>query len=100
MTLVRNTTCLNEVMKMVKTQGLSAASIQACQERLGALPVRSPIRKEVSHYLQHSLPIVEVRESPLLGSSDVLESLIGKAKPRLDAHGHHELNKSTLRSAL
>ena len=50
MTLVRNTTCLNEVMKMVKTQGLSAASIQACQERLGDLPVRSPIRKEVSHY--------------------------------------------------
>ena len=58
MTLVRNTTCLNEVMKMVKTQGLSAASIQACQERLGDLPVRSPIRKEVSHYLQHYLPIV------------------------------------------
>ena len=33
---VRNTTCLNEVMKMVKTQGLSTASMQACQERLSA----------------------------------------------------------------
>jgi hypothetical protein len=49
MTLVRNTTCLNEVMRMVKTQGLSAASIQTCQERLSDLPARSPIRKEVSH---------------------------------------------------
>ncbi|HSX79846.1 MAG TPA: hypothetical protein VLQ80_14895, partial [Candidatus Saccharimonadia bacterium] len=35
---VRNTRCLNEVMRMVKTQGLSAASIQACQERLSDLP--------------------------------------------------------------
>jgi hypothetical protein len=78
-TLVRNTTCLNEVMRIVKTQGLSTASIQACQERLRDLPARAPIRKEVSHYLQHYLPIVELSESPLLGSSDVIESLIGKA---------------------
>jgi hypothetical protein len=33
-TLARNTTCLNEVMQIVKTQGLSTASIQTCQERL------------------------------------------------------------------
>jgi hypothetical protein len=32
---VRNTHCLNAVMKMVKTQGLSAESMQACQETLG-----------------------------------------------------------------
>ena len=34
-TFVRNTTCVNEVMRIVKTQGLSAASLHACQERLG-----------------------------------------------------------------
>ena len=43
-TFVRNTTCLNEVMRIVKTHGLSAASMQACQERLGDLPARSPIQ--------------------------------------------------------
>jgi hypothetical protein len=96
MTLVRNTTCLNEVMRIVKTQGLSAQSIQACQERLSDLPARSPIRKEVSHYLQDYLPMVELSESPLLGSSDVIESLIGKAKQRLEANGRNELNKSIL----
>ena len=96
MTFVRNTTCLNEVMKIVKTQGLSAASMQACQERLGDLPARSLIRKEVSHYLQHYLPVVELSASPLLGSSDVIESLIGKAKQRLEAQGRNELNKSIL----
>jgi hypothetical protein len=96
MTLVRNTTCLNEVMRIVKTQGLSAASIQACEEQLSDLPARSPIRKEVSHYLQHYLPVVELSESPLLGSSDVIESLIGKAKQRLEANGRTELNKSIL----
>jgi len=96
MTFVRNTTCLNEVMKMVKTQGLSAASMQACQDRLGDLPARSPIRKEVSHYLQHYGPVVESSDSPLLGSSDVIESLIGKAKQRLEANGRSELNKSIL----
>jgi hypothetical protein len=95
-TFVRNTTCLNEVMKIVKTQGLSPESMQACQERLGALPARSPIRKEVSDYLQHYLPVVELSGSPLLGSSDVLESLIGKAKQRLEANGRSELNKSIL----
>ena len=93
---VRNTTCLNEVMKIVKTQGLRAESIQACQERLGDLPARSPIRKEVSHYLQHYVPVVESSDSPLLGSSDVIESLIGKAKQRLEANGRSELNKSIL----
>ena len=35
MTFVRNTTCLNQMMKIVKTQGLSAESIHACQETLG-----------------------------------------------------------------
>jgi hypothetical protein len=95
-TFVRNTTCLNEVMKIVKTQGLSTESMQACQERLSALPARSPIRKEVSHYLQHYGPVVELSASPLLGSSDVIESLIGKAKQRLEADGRRELNKSIL----
>ena len=96
MTFVRNTTCLNQVTKIVKTQGLSAASMQACQKALGDLPLRSPIRKEVSQYLQHYLPVVESSESPLLGSSDVIESLIGKAKQRLEANGRSELNKSIL----
>lgn len=96
MTFVRNTTCLNQVMKIVKTQGLSAASIQVCQKALDDLPLRSPIRKEVSQYLQHYLPVVESSESPLLGSSDVIESLIGKAKQRLEANGRSELNKSIL----
>jgi hypothetical protein len=95
-TFVRNTQCLNEVMQIVKTQGLCAATIQACQERLGDLPARSPIRKEVSDYLQHYLPVVESSDSPMLGSSDVIESLIGKAKQRLDANGRSELNKSIL----
>ena len=96
MTFVRNTTCLNHVMKIVKTQGLSAQSIHACQETLSDLPGRSPIRKEVSRYLQHYVPIVESRASPLLGSSDAIESLLGKAKQRLEANGRSELNKSIL----
>lgn len=93
---VRNTQCLNEVMKRVKTQGLSMETIEACQELLGNLPARSPIRKEVSHYLQQYVPLVESNASPLLGSSDVIESLIGKAKQRLEANGRSEINKSIL----
>jgi len=93
---VRNTHCLNEVMRVVKTHGLSTASIQACQKRLSDFPARSPIRKEVSHYLQQYRLLVESSDSPLLGSSDVIESLIGKAKQRLEANGRSELNKSIL----
>lgn len=96
MTFVRNTACVNQVMKIVKTQGLSVGSMHACQKTLGDLPVRSPIRKEVSHYFQRYLPVVESSNSPLLGSSDVIESLIGKAKQRLEANGRSELNKSIL----
>ena len=42
------------------------------------------------------MPIVASSASPLLGSSDVIESLIGKAKQRLEANGRSELNKSLL----
>jgi len=83
-------------MRMVKTHGLSAESMQACQERLEDLPARSPIRKEVSHYVQQYLPIVESNDSPMLGSSDVIASLIGKAKQRLEANGRSELHTSIL----
>src|SRR5207245_8737290 len=75
-TFVRNTTCLNEVMKIVKTQGLSTESIQACQERLSDLPAKSTIRKEVSHYLQHYVHVVELSDSPLLRSSGVIDAMI------------------------
>ena len=93
---VRNTQCLNEVMRMVKTQGLSMETIHTCQQTLGDLPAHSPLRKEINHYLQQYVPIVASSASPLLGSSDVIESLIGKAKQRLEAHGRSELNKSIL----
>jgi hypothetical protein len=96
MTFVRNTPWLHAVMKIVKTQGLRAESMHACQETLGDLPARSPLRKEVSHSWQHSVPVVESSDSPLLGSSEVIESLIGKAKQRLEANGRSELNKSIL----
>jgi hypothetical protein len=93
---VRNTQCLNEVMRIVKTQGLSMETIRACQQTLGDLPARSPIRKAINHYLQQYVPIVASSASPLLGSSDVIESLIGKAKQRLEANSRSELNKSIL----
>jgi len=93
---VRNTQCLNEVMRIVKTQGLSMETLHACQQTLGDLPARSPIRKEINHYLQPYKPIVASSASPLLGASDVIASLIGKAKQRLAANGRSELNKSIL----
>ena len=46
--------------------------------------------------MQHYVPVVESSDHPLLGSSDVIESLIGKAKQRLEANGRSELNKSIL----
>jgi hypothetical protein len=70
--------------------------MQACQARLGAIPARSPMRKEISDCLPQYLPVVESSDRPLWGSSDGIESLSGKAKQRLDAHGRSELNKSIL----
>ena len=93
---VRNTQCLNEVMRIVKTQGLSMETLHACQQTLGDLPARAPIRKEINHYLQPYKPIVASSASPLLGASDVIASLIGKAKQRLAANGRSELNTSML----
>jgi hypothetical protein len=42
------------------------------------------------------VPVVALSGSPLLGSSEVIESLIGKAKQRLEAHGRRELNTAIL----
>jgi hypothetical protein len=75
---VRNTQCVNEIMRLVKTQGLSTTTLQACQDRLGDLPARSPIRQEVSHYLQQYGPMVASSERPILGSSDVIESSLAR----------------------
>ena len=46
--------------------------------------------------MQRSVPVVALSDSPLVGSSDVIESLIGKAKQRLESNGRSELNKSIL----
>jgi len=54
------------------------------------------MRKELSHSWQHYGPIVESSDSPLLGSSEVIESLMGKATQRLEANGRRELHKSIL----
>src|SRR5262249_5933212 len=96
MTVVRNTTCLNQGRKIVTTQGWRAESMQACQETLGHCPVWSPLRNEVRHSWQHSGPIVEASDSPLLGARAVIESLMGQAKQRLEAHGRSELHTSIL----
>jgi hypothetical protein len=67
---VRNTPCLNEVMRIVKTQGVSMETIHACQQTLGDLPARSPIRKEINHYLQQGLdrvcPTFHTRSGPVI----------------------------------
>ena len=42
------------------------------------------------------MPVVELSGSPLLGASDVIASLIGKAKQRRETHGRSELHKSIL----
>ena len=46
--------------------------------------------------MQRYVPVVATHGSPLLGSSDVIESLIGKAKQRLEANGRSARNKSIL----
>jgi len=93
---VRNTPCLNEVMRMVKTPGMSLETIHACQQTLGDLPARAPLRKELNHYLPQYVPSMASSASPLVGASDVIEALLGQAKQRLEAKGRSELNKSIL----
>ncbi len=46
--------------------------------------------------MQRYVPVVALSASPLLGSSEVIESLIGKAKQRLEANGRSALHKSIL----
>ncbi|HSX79793.1 MAG TPA: hypothetical protein VLQ80_14630 [Candidatus Saccharimonadia bacterium] len=93
---VRHTRCVNEGRRRGKTPGLSAASIQAGQARRSDVPARSSSRQEVGHYVQHYRPVIASSDSPLLGSSDGIESLLGKAKQRLEAHGRSALNTSLL----
>jgi hypothetical protein len=93
---VRNTPWLHAVMRMVKTPGVSRETMHACQQPLGDVPARSPLRKAINHSLPQYVPMVASSASPLVGSSDVIESLIGKAKQCLEAHGRSELHKSIL----
>ncbi len=93
---VRNTPWLHAVMRMVQTPGVSRETMHACQQPLGGVPARSPLRKAINHSLPPYVPMVASSASPLVGSREVIESLIGKAKQRLEAHGRSELHKAIL----
>ena len=73
-------------------QGDDARVSAAAGRRTG----QAPLRKAINHSLPQDVPMVASSASPLVGASDVIESLIGKAKQRLEAHGRSELRKSIL----
>jgi hypothetical protein len=93
---VRQTPCLNEVMRRVQTPGVSVESRPAGQERLGACPARAPRRPAVRHSVQHDRPIVAWSERPIVGASDVSEALLGQTQQRLDTQGRSALNQAIL----
>ena len=79
--------------KLVKTQGLSRATVAQCQPLIDAIPTTA-IRLEFSAYLEHQLETARTLGLDQVGlpiSSDSIESLFGVAK----RHGVGETQDAT-----
>jgi hypothetical protein len=73
---------LLECQKILKTQGLSHATLAQCQPRISAMP-SAPLRLEFEAYLEYQLATAKTLGLDHVGvpiSSDAIESLFGGAK--------------------
>ena len=77
--LHRNTSTINRLSKLLKTQGLGLETHQECQKILANQMSSTWLQQQVHDYLEENLSKIGIH-SRLLCCSDVIESIFGKYK--------------------
>ena len=84
-------------MKLLKNRGLNISTYHQSIELLKKLPRNSKIRKTIRVWLEKHIKIQKkLTPYPLPISSDIIESLFGKFKNRLERSPQSDMNRSVL----
>jgi hypothetical protein len=89
----------SKVLALLKNHGLNQASFRASRDLLETLPERSKVRRKLTQWLHKHLRIqsrLGIGQAPLIVSSDVIESLMGKFKVVLQSNPKAEFNRIIL----
>lgn len=88
----------DKFLKLMKTEGLNQATYVKAKRILVKLPKRSLVRSRLSAWLDKHISIqrtLNIGQTPLIVSSDALESLFGKFKTIIQRCPEAELNRLT-----
>ena len=89
---------VEKFLKVMKQHGLNQATYKEAKAQLEQLPQSSKLRVKLSAWLEKHLLIqcrLGIGQTPLLVSSDVIESLFGKFKTIIQRNPQAELNRLT-----
>lgn len=83
----RDCRALNAAMEVVKNRGLNQETYKLAKTALNDLPVKSAIRRDFTAWLDETMRLqcrLGIEQTPLVVSSDVIESLFGIVKTILE----------------
>jgi hypothetical protein len=93
----------NSFMKVLKEGGLNQATYQSSSQILEKLPKNSPLRKSLSNWLSQHIRIqcqLSIKQTPLIVSSDAIETLMGEIKHIIERNPTAEFGKMALATPL
>jgi len=93
----QDTQIINQVLQLIKNEGLSQNTFDQSLSILSELPVDSSIRQGIETYLWNHLELFRQHQiSDALISSDIIECLFGKIKYLIDKSPTKDFNKLVL----
>lgn len=87
------------IMKVLKNAGLNQMSYHECLALAEAMSPRSPVKRTIIDWLDTHIRIqgqMSIGQTPLIVSSDIIESLFGKFKHILDRGAMVDMNRTVL----
>jgi len=94
---IKTTDITNKIMKLLKSRGLNISTYHQSMKLLKKLPRNLKTRKTIRVWLDKHIKIQKkLAPYPLPISSDIIESLFGKFKNRLERSPQSDMNRSVL----
>lgn len=95
----KSTTVVNQVCKRLKNQGLNQRSYREAKQLLHTLPSNSKVRARLLKWLNRHLAKqsrLGISQTPIMVSSDIIESLFGKFKHVIERSPIADINRMAL----
>ena len=99
----RDCSAVNEILGILKNQGLNQESYKLCKDKIMLLPQRSRVSRKLLAWLNETIRVhclLSIGQTPLLVSSDVIESLFGVVKSILERTPSPEFGTLSLATPL